>query len=496
MEAAIAADEDGNHGNPPAGGSHGETVGTADRSEAVRCSPATSSGSKRRLLCRKLLSCATGESLIDRKTSPIHRTSSGQSSHRARSRGDEFVTYVDSDSCGDELETSAVEFGNVDEGHSHGGVGVQKRDTLSRSRLLPDGDPGCHSNGAGRGDEESPQSCGGGADEVEYLDSVERSDGEMEEVSVEGGDSGVDSDKDLFDMSQDKSCIPQTLSQDDDDDIRKPRYVHPLLTSTPRPSFDHNSLPPSREVQTVADDAELSTAHGDDKRNYLEDEDILPSLDEPGDVEDQRRIGNSPVKTSNNAFDTSVNNTDSMKTRLVPSNSGINKQDGRGRCRMLPNRTETAQMDKTLIGADVNGMCSADRARNSGVSVVRKNEQRSCRVGDDGNGWRSVDVKRNGDGYCGVREIAVGTSKSMSTTRQKYSPCPGVTQIGRKTNGYASPLVTAVASPHGRCRNQIPTPSVAITSEDADFPRRPSWVFIASGISKFDHQVSDVDRSF
>ena len=490
MEAAIAADEDGNHGNPPSSGSYGDTV---DRSETVRCSPATSSGSKRSLRCRKLLSCATGESLIDRKTSPIQQMASAESGHHAGSHGDELVTLVDSDSCGDELEPSAVKCGNVEERHSRervGRTGEQKSDALSPSRLLHHGDPGCHSNGVNCEDEESSQSCGSGANEVYDLDSEKHMDEEMEEGSVEGGDSGVNSDEDLFDMSQEKSCIPQTLSQDDDD--RKTRYVPPLLTSTPRPSS--RLLPPSREVETVGDHSGLSTPPGGVKLKY-EDEDILPSLDD--DAADQCCIKNSPAKKSNN-IDASINTTGLAKNGLVASDSGVDKRDydadGRGRCRMSPNRNETAQTDKTLIGGNVNGG-SEDRGRNSGVSVVKESELSDCDIVDDRNGWRSVDVKRNGVG--GVREIAVDTCKSMDTTRQKQSPCLGVAKIGRKISEKSSPLMTTVASPHGRCRNQTPSPCVGNTSEDdANFPRRPSWVFIASGISKIDHQVSDVYQSF
>ena len=491
MEAAIAADEGGNHDNRPSSGSHGNTV---DRSEMMRCSPATSSGSKRRLQCGKRLSCVTSESLIDRKTSPIHRSSSVQSGVIG-SHGDEYVTLVDSDSCGDELEPSANKCGNVEERHSRervGRTGEQKSDALSPSCLLPRGDVGRHSNGVSREDEESSQSCGSGANEVDDLDSDKHMDGEMGEGSVEGGDSGVDSDEDLFDMSQDKSCIPQTLSQDDDD-LRKTSYVPPLLTSTPRPTS--RLLPPSREVQTIGDHSGLSMPPGGDNRKY-EEEDLLPSLDD--NVAGQCRIRVSPVKTSNNAFDTSVDKTGLVKASPVVNDSGVNKRDfvsdGRGRCRTSPNRDETTQTDKTLIGGDVNGVCGVDRGRNSGVSILKDSELSDCDIGDNRNGWRSVDVKRNGDGY--VREIAVGTCKSMDKTRQKQSPCLGVTRIGRKITGYASPLMTTVASPHGRCRNQTPSPRVGNTAEDADFPRRPSWVFIASGISKIDHQVSDVYQSF
>ena len=484
MEAAIAADEGGNHDNRPSSGSHGNTV---DRSEMMRCSPASSSGSKRRLRCEKRLSCVTSESLIDRKTSPIHQTSSAQSGIIG-SHGDELVTFVDSDSCDDELKTSTVICGNVDEILSQervGRTGEQKSTALSHSRLSPHGEPGRHSNGVSHEDEESSQSCGsGGGNEVDDLDPDKHMDREMEEGSVEGGDSGVDSDEDLFDMSQEKSCIPQTLSQDDDD-LRKTRYVPTLLTSTPRPSFRPDSLAPSREVRTVGDHSCLSTPPGDELK-YIEDEDILPSLDV--DVEDQCCVRNSPVKTSN-VFDTSVNKMDLVKTDLVPSNRGVNKRDydadGRGRCRTSPNRIETAQTDKTLIGGKVNGG-SEDRGRNSGGSVVKESELSDCDIVDDRNSWRSVDVKRNGDGS--VREIACTL---MDTTRQKQSPCIGIIKIGNKITGKSSPFMMTVASPHGRSRNQTPSPCVANTTDDADFPRRPSWVFIASGISKIDHQVSE-----
>ena len=487
MEAAIAADEGGNHGNPPSSGSHCNTV---DRSETKRCLPASSSGSKRRLRCGKRLSCATSESLIDRKSSPIQRTASAESGHHAGSHGDELVTLVDSDSCGDELETSAVKCGNVEERHSRervGRTGERKCDALSPSCLLPRGDVGRHSNGVSREDEESSQSCGSGANEVDDLDPDKHMDGEMEEGSV-GGDSGVNSDEDLFDMSQDKSCIPQTLSQDEGD-LRKTRYVPPLLTSTPRPTS--RLLPPSHEVQTIGDHSALSMPPGGDNRKY-EEEDLLPSLDDNVDVTDQYSAMNSPVETSNNAFDTSINKMGLITTGLVPSNRGVNKgdydADGRGRCRTSPNRNETAQKDKTLIGGNVNGG-SEDRGRNSGVSVVKESELSDCDIVDDGNGWRSVDAKRNVD--CSVREIAAGTCKSMDTSRQKQSPCLGVAKIGRKISEKSSPLLMTVASPHGRCRNQTPSPCLANTTDDADFPRRPSWVFIASGISKIDHQVGE-----
>ena len=490
MEAAIAAGEERNHGNS----NYGDAVNCHRTvSKTVQCPPVTPSGetgSRRHSRAKKVSSrdfAASPKSFQfhEMSLSDSAKKSSQLSGHISRHDDNVVVDLVDSDEGASSPDTRNGKLQRSRTGD---------RPDANDSQSSTEGDRSCHGN--------EEEVCG--SDENEDIDHStddgRESDTNVEDGEMEGGreeegkedeDLGLDSDEDLFAPSEEAVCIPQTLSQEDP--ALKPRFIPPLLTSTPRPSLDPASLPPPSKQQTPEHRCS-SVPHGGDDLNYLDDEDILPSLETNACVADNSsNDGGSPVKTVDATCEKHVNETGFVRNRdgLSPRYAVVTEQCVRtnnlGNHQNTTNQKHVTKLQtnkENVIRDDFNSGHFSGRERNSCFNKSKNLQQCNESVAEDARDSRqSASVSRNSDRNNCLREVSKISGDMLEDT-EKDLPCQD-----NKTTKRSSPVTMTVVPPHGR--HQKEAVNRGVEKEDA-FPRRPDWVFIASGINKTTQQVGDV----